>query len=286
MRTRKTKRYLTLIKIISVWVVAIIITSPITSLGILYPENISPTPKFCGISNIYFYIFGSVFAFYIPMFIMIGSYILTVNLLRDKMEVAQTPERRRKFSRKISLPQPSEKALIETHNIQKLKQSIKRQTTYSFECGNENPSTKKCSLPTGQVLRRKKIHKNRKQGNKAQLRRQSSENGLLNKQRATKVLGLVFLAFLVCWTPFFILNIYSSTCFPNCEYASFLPELCLWLGYLSSILNPIIYTVFSRNFKQGFLRLFHCENKGKIISNMSFTETLNISVSRRNSSFV
>ena len=32
----------------------------------------------------------------------------------------------------------------------------------------------------------------------------------------------------------------------------------LWLGYSSSILNPIIYTVFNRAFKRTFLRLLTC----------------------------
>jgi len=35
-------------------------------------------------------------------------------------------------------------------------------------------------------------------------------------------------------------------------------QVFLWLGYTSSTLNPIIYTVFNREFKNTFLRLLRC----------------------------
>ena len=35
-------------------------------------------------------------------------------------------------------------------------------------------------------------------------------------------------------------------------------QVFLWLGYMSSTLNPIVYTVFNREFKNTFLRLLRC----------------------------
>jgi len=35
-------------------------------------------------------------------------------------------------------------------------------------------------------------------------------------------------------------------------------QVFLWLGYLSSTLNPIVYTVFNREFKRTFVRLLRC----------------------------
>jgi len=35
-------------------------------------------------------------------------------------------------------------------------------------------------------------------------------------------------------------------------------QVFLWLGYTSSTLNPIVYTVFNREFKNTFLRLLRC----------------------------
>ena len=36
---------------------------------------------------------------------------------------------------------------------------------------------------------------------------------------------------------------------------------CLWLGYVSSTINPLIYTVFNRTFKRVFIRLLKCKCK-------------------------
>jgi 5-hydroxytryptamine receptor 2 len=35
----------------------------------------------------------------------------------------------------------------------------------------------------------------------------------------------------------------------------------LWLGYASSTVNPIIYTIFNRSFKQTFIRLLTCSDE-------------------------
>lgn len=52
--------------------------------GIYDDKNIMPDPYNCMINNSYFYVFGSLVAFYIPMVIMVLSYALTVRLLSKK----------------------------------------------------------------------------------------------------------------------------------------------------------------------------------------------------------
>uniref|UniRef100_T1J563 G-protein coupled receptors family 1 profile domain-containing protein n=1 Tax=Strigamia maritima TaxID=126957 RepID=T1J563_STRMM len=82
------------------------------------------------------------------------------------------------------------------------------------------------------------------------------------EQKASKVLGLVFFTFVVCWTPFFILNVIFAAC-PSCPVSDRIVSTCLWLGYVSSTINPIIYTIFNRTFKQAFVRLLTCRCVGK-----------------------
>jgi hypothetical protein len=53
-----------------------------------------------------------------------------------------------------------------------------------------------------------------------------------------KVLGIVFIVFLVAWLPFSILNILSAVC-PSCGVQASLLNLTSWLGYISSNLNPV-----------------------------------------------
>ncbi|EFX75309.1 hypothetical protein DAPPUDRAFT_8518, partial [Daphnia pulex] len=62
--------------------------------------------------------------------------------------------------------------------------------------------------------------------------------------------------FVLCWAPFFLLNLLMVV-WPSC--GAYIPDrlvaTCLWLGYVSSTINPLIYTVFNRTFKRVFIRL-------------------------------
>lgn len=80
----------------------------------------------------------------------------------------------------------------------------------------------------------------------------------LSEHKASTVLGLVFASFVLCWAPFFVLNVLAAVC-PGClAPAPSLVSVCLWLGYGSSTINPIIYTVFNRSFRAALLRLLRC----------------------------
>lgn len=89
----------------------------------------------------------------------------------------------------------------------------------------------------------------------------TAANVVRTEQKASKVLGLVFLTFVFCWAPFFLLNVYFVFC-PHKKSApvkcsnlpDYVAELALWLGYISSTINPIIYTIFNRNFRAAFSR--------------------------------
>lgn len=89
-------------------------------------------------------------------------------------------------------------------------------------------------------------------------RRSIAANAVATEQKATKVLGLVFFTFVLCWAPFFILNIIFAAC-PNCEVPDHVVDTFLWLGYVSSTINPVIYTVFNRTFRTAFIRLLRCK---------------------------
>lgn len=73
------------------------------------------------------------------------------------------------------------------------------------------------------------------------------------ERRATIVLGIVMAAFILCWCPFFTLYVVSAFC-ENC-----IPEtvfdIFFWIGYCNSALNPVIYTVFNRDFKHAFIKI-------------------------------
>ncbi len=82
------------------------------------------------------------------------------------------------------------------------------------------------------------------------------------ERRATLILGLIMGSFIACWFPFFFLYSISPVC-PICEDNPTSPccvmqwgfSFAFWLGYSNSALNPVIYTIFNKDFRQAFKRI-------------------------------
>jgi hypothetical protein len=77
---------------------------------------------------------------------------------------------------------------------------------------------------------------------------------LSKERRAARTLGIIMGVFVVCWLPFFLMYVTIPFC-PSCCPSKRLINFITWLGYINSVLNPIIYTIFNLDFRRAFRKL-------------------------------
>ncbi|XP_071035139.1 dopamine receptor 1 [Parasteatoda tepidariorum] len=71
--------------------------------------------------------------------------------------------------------------------------------------------------------------------------------------KAAITLGFIMGTFLVCWVPFFCINIVAAVC-KSC-ISDMVFKFLTWLGYCNSALNPIIYSIFNTEFREAFRKI-------------------------------
>ena len=83
--------------------------------------------------------------------------------------------------------------------------------------------------------------------------------GGVSDHKAAITLGVIMGVFLLCWVPFFTINVVAAFCrgcVPPLLFSAF-----TWLGYLNSTMNPVIYSVFNRQFRDAFKRVLHLRRR-------------------------
>ena len=80
----------------------------------------------------------------------------------------------------------------------------------------------------------------------------------VSEHKAAITLGVIMGVFLLCWVPFFTINVVGAfcRCVPPIVFSVF-----TWLGYLNSTMNPVIYSVFNRQFRDAFKRVLHIRRR-------------------------
>ncbi|XP_041477186.1 dopamine receptor 1-like [Lytechinus variegatus] len=79
--------------------------------------------------------------------------------------------------------------------------------------------------------------------------------------KAAITLGIIMGVFLMCWLPFFIYNIVLPLC-TSCLFSELAFKILTWLGYFNSCLNPVIYSIFNRDFRNAFKNILFYQLTG------------------------
>ncbi|KAM8746195.1 5-hydroxytryptamine receptor 2B isoform 1-T1 [Acanthopagrus schlegelii] len=197
-----------------------------------------------------FIISGSLVAFFIPLTIMMVIYLLTVQVLRKKVFLLRS-----KVTQRFSYP--TVPTVFQLGGNREQTASPPQAQQLNMLNGRlprieEKTKTGTAHSPTGDEMSFRRMSTMGKK----------SMQTLSNEQRASKVLGIVFLLFVIMWCPFFITNISSVLC-KGCAKSIIdtLMEVFVWVGYVSSGINPLVYTLFNKTFRQAFRRYITCNYK-------------------------
>ncbi|XP_011927996.1 PREDICTED: 5-hydroxytryptamine receptor 2B isoform X2 [Cercocebus atys] len=181
-----------------------------------------------------FMLFGSLAAFFTPLAIMIVTYFLTIHALQKKAYLVKNkPPQRLTWSTVSTVFQRDETPCSSPEKVAMLDGSRKDKALCNSSDERLTRRTSTIGKKSGQTIS--------------------------NEQRASKVLGIVFFLFLLMWCPFFITNITLVLC-DSCNQTTLqmLLEIFVWIGYVSSGVNPLVYTLFNKTFRDAFGRYITC----------------------------
>ncbi|KAM9501876.1 5-hydroxytryptamine (serotonin) receptor 2C, G protein-coupled-like 1 isoform 1-T7 [Clarias gariepinus] len=252
--SRFNSRTKAMMKIAAVWTISIGISTPIPVIGLRSREKVFVNGS-CMLNEERFVLVGSFVAFFIPLVIMVVTYCLTVQALQRQASVFL-------YEAKASSQQPLQPAVSSSSSSQLAPPPIpsRRSSLNCLRIGNSlSPATPdSISMVAGSEAPSQLSSPAVSHGRRGMMQ------AIKNERRASKVLGVVFFLFLVMWCPFFITNVLSVLCRDTCSenLLSDLLNVFVWVGYISSGVNPLVYTLFNKTYRRAFSRYMRCKYGG------------------------
>ncbi|XP_060922592.1 5-hydroxytryptamine (serotonin) receptor 2C, G protein-coupled-like 1 [Limanda limanda] len=289
--SRFNSRTKAMMKIAAVWTISIGVSMPIPVIGLHNEDKVFVNGS-CVLNEERFMLIGSFVAFFIPLVIMVVSYCLTIQVLQRQATVflyeakassqkpLHTPAMTHTLqppSSTFHLPQinttapPESPESPESPDV-KPPPTPSRRNTLSCLKGAETsillsvsksdsisiiPSSEAASTLSSPAAGPGRSDTSGCHGRRGMMQ------AIKNERRASKVLGIVFFLFLIMWCPFFITNVTSVLCGGSCN-ESLLHDLLnvfVWVGYISSGVNPLVYTLFNKTYRRAFSSYIRCQYK-------------------------
>ncbi|XP_052670030.1 5-hydroxytryptamine receptor 2C-like isoform X1 [Harpia harpyja] len=241
--SRFNSRTKAIMKIAAVWTISIGISMPIPVIGLQDDSRVFVNGT-CVLNDENFVLIGSFMAFFIPLIIMVITYCLTVQVLQRQATVFMCGE-------------------------------VPKQRRSSVNCLKKENNTENISMLHNHEGA---SHLNSPVNKEAVLFRKGTMQSINNERRASKVLGIVFFLFLIMWCPFFITNVMSVLCKEACDKAllSELLDVFVWVGYVCSGINPLVYTLFNKTYRRAFSNYIRCQYKTSKKSALRQNQCLNV----------
>ncbi|XP_062372986.1 5-hydroxytryptamine (serotonin) receptor 2C, G protein-coupled-like 1 [Sardina pilchardus] len=295
--SRFNSRTKAMIKIAVVWTISIGISMPIPVIGLHNQDKVFVNGS-CVMNEERFMLVGSFVAFFIPLVIMVVSYCLTIQVLQRQATVFLYEGKATSSSSSqqplnpptsppssssgpppgsaTSLPSVATSATSGGSGAAPSRRSSLNCLRGAVSSGlsSRPSSTTPCSdtisiIPSSEApsqLNSPAAGRDSggggggSHGSSSCGGRRGMMQAIKNERRASKVLGVVFFLFLVMWCPFFVTNVLFVLCHQSCS-APLLEELLkvfVWVGYISSGVNPLVYTLFNKTYRRAFSRYLRC----------------------------
>ena len=272
------------------WTVSFAIALPLIIQGAFYDSSavlmdIEDIGQQCGIFDRTFAIYSSMVSYFVPLAIMIFADLRSVQILRTNVKITVCENGSRSTTSTHSLQQPVSTSFHErTKNCvskdSSLYEMAMSDTTSTVNspmventCNHSEANASESNLvleytpqstPTSDrhptlSIRTQPRGRSKSMGYIGMLATRGMVKINSRERRAEKTLIWVFACFVVFWLPFFITNLTYGICrwcqIPDDVFLTF-----TWLGYISSGVNPCIYTLLNKDFRNAFKRILLCRH--------------------------
>ena len=249
------------------WLIGFSISIP-PMLGWRKPED-RANPDACTISQDPGYTIYSTFgAFYIPLILMLVLYGRIFKAARFRIRKTVRKSEKKKVSEKCPTVSP---AFFHKKTNGEVNKNCKRSLEpKSISCVNgavkhgedgesleiiEVQSNSRSHLHLPNTPQSVPCFENRNEKNTDAKRKMA----LARERKTVKTLGIIMGTFILCWLPFFIVALVLPLCGESCYMPESLGAVINWLGYSNSLMNPIIYAYFNKDFQSAFKKIIKCK---------------------------